>query len=320
MTGILLDIADLAVRFGSVAAVDGVSFNVRRGEAVGIVGESGSGKSATMLAALRLHPPGAAHVTASRLELEGRDVLAMPERALRDLRGRFAAMIFQDPLTALNPLLTAVAQVAEVLVRHRGLGRRQARDEAIRLLEQVGIRDAAARASQYPHEFSGGMRQRVMIAAALAGDPSLLIADEPTTALDVTVQAELTRLIRGLQRERGMGLVWVTHDLALMAGVVDRVIVMYAGRIMETAPVERLYAAPRHPYTRALLDSLPRLDQARGSRGRTLAGQPPDLSAPSAGCVFAPRCPRRFARCGEAPPMLAAGDTRAACWLLADAA
>ena len=318
MSEILLDIAGLSVRFGKVAAVAGVSFTVRRGEAVGVVGESGSGKSATMLAALRLHPPGRAHVTAGRLDLGGHDVLSLRERTMRDLRGGFAAMIFQDPLTALNPLLPAAGQVAEVLVRHRGMRGRTAADEAIRLLEQVGIRDAARRGSQYPHEFSGGMRQRVMIASALAGDPSLLIADEPTTALDVTVQAELTRLIRRLQRERGMGLVWVTHDLALMAGIVDRVIVMYAGHIMETAPVETLYASPRHPYTSALLESLPRLDQARGVRGRTLAGQPPDLSKPSAGCVFAPRCARRFSRCDVAPPMLHAGETSAACWLLAD--
>jgi oligopeptide/dipeptide ABC transporter ATP-binding protein len=311
MTETLLDIADLNVAFGKVAAVAGVSLTVASGEAVGIVGESGSGKSATVLAAMRLHPP-QARVTAARLSLAGRDLRDLPEKAMGDVRGRLAAMIFQDPLTALNPLLPVGTQIAEVLTRHRGFSRAAARAEASARLDQVGIRDASRRARQYPHEFSGGMRQRVMIAAALAGDPALLIADEPTTALDVTVQADLVRLIAGLQQERRMGLVWVTHDLALMAGVVDRVVVMYAGRVMESAPVAELYRAPKHPYTAALLGSLPRLDSGRG---RVLAGTPPDLSRPVSGCVFAPRCAARMARCDEAPPMFASGTSQVACWL-----
>jgi oligopeptide transport system ATP-binding protein len=315
MTETLLDIANLHVRFGDTTAVAGACLHVSKGEAVGLVGESGSGKSATILAALRLHPPNA-RISATHLTLGGHDVLTLPQPALRRLRGRFAAMIFQDPLTALNPLLTIGTQIAEVLTRHRALSPADARRQAAALLTQVGITDPARRLAQYPHEFSGGMRQRAMIAAALAGDPALLIADEPTTALDVTVQAELVRLIAGLQRQRGMGLLWVTHDLALMAGIVDRVVVMYAGRVMESGPVAALYANPRHPYTIALLESLPRLDQGRG---RVLAGGPPDLTRPTSGCVFAPRCSARMPRCMQAPPMFAAGDSHVACWLAAPA-
>jgi len=313
MSDTLLDIAGLNVRFGDVAAVSDVSISVMRGEAVGIVGESGSGKSAAMLAALRLHPADTA-IEAARHMLGGQDVRRAPERAMRDLRGRFAAMIFQDPLTALNPLLTVGEQIGEVLVRHRGFGKRAAKAEAMELLGQVGIADAAARIGKYPHEFSGGMRQRVMIASALAGDPALLIADEPTTALDVTVQAELARLIARLQRERQMGLIWVTHDLALMAGIVDRVVVMYAGRIVEMAPVESLYRAPLHPYTVALLESLPRLNTPRG---RILAGAPPRVDRTLTGCAFAPRCASRMAQCSETPPLFSRGETHAACWALA---
>jgi oligopeptide/dipeptide ABC transporter ATP-binding protein len=313
MNAPLLDIAGLNVRFGDVAAVRDVSLSVQAGEAVGIVGESGSGKSAAMLATMRLHPAYAT-ISAQRHLLGGKDVRLAKERDMRDLRGRFAAMIFQDPLSALNPLLPIGTQIAEVLSRHRGFSRRSAQAEAIALLAQVGIGNAAERAQKYPHEFSGGMRQRVMIASALAGDPSLLIADEPTTALDVTVQAELARLIAGLQRERHMGLIWVTHDLALMAGIVDRVVVMYAGRIVEMAPVSTLYATPRHPYTVALLESLPRLD---GRRGRVLGGGPPRLDRPISGCAFAPRCPQRHARCTEAPPLVSLGDSQIACWAAA---
>ncbi len=312
----LLDVAGLGVRFGAVVAVRDVSLTVAAGEAVGIVGESGCGKSAALLALMGLHPRRGTLVTARHLRLGGTDVLGLSDRRLRDLRGRRVAMIFQDPLTALNPLLTVGTQITEVLARHRGLRPAAARAEAASLLARVEIRDAAARLAQYPHQFSGGMRQRVMIAMALAGDPQLLLADEPTTALDVTVQAELVRLIRRLRTERDMALVWVTHDLALMAGIVDRVVVMYAGQVVETAPVQALYARPRHPYTQALLDSLPRLDQPLGARGRPLAGQPPDPATPAPGCPFAPRCPRRFARCDVAPPLLPDGDSRAACWLL----
>nr|WP_321983955.1 ABC transporter ATP-binding protein [uncultured Lichenicoccus sp.] len=314
MSEALLDMNGLEVRFGSTIAVRDVGLHVLPGEAVGLVGESGSGKSTAMLAVLGLHPPGSAAVTARRLRLAGHDILAVPERTLRDLRGRVAAMIFQDPLTALNPVMPIGSQIAEVLVRHHRLGRSAAMMQASALLETVGIADGAGRLRDYPMAFSGGMRQRVMIAIALAGQPRLLIADEPTTALDVTVQAELVRLIRGLQRERGMGLVWVTHDLALMAGVVDRVVVLYAGRVMESAPVDLLYARPLHPYTVALLESLPRFE-AGPPRVRAHATR--DVAPAAEGCPFAPRCPHRFARCAQMPPLFEDRGSLAACWLLA---
>jgi oligopeptide/dipeptide ABC transporter ATP-binding protein len=311
MSGALLDIAGLSVRFGATAAVSDLFITVARGEAVGIVGESGSGKSAAMLAVLGLHPPGTV-VTAERHVLGGTDMRRATRRQMRDLRGRAAAMIFQDPLAALNPLLPVGVQIAEVLVRHRGLSRRDATLEARALLFRVGIHDAAVRETYFPHQFSGGMRQRVMIASALAGDPALLIADEPTTALDVTVQSEIARLIVQLQRERQMGLIWVTHDLALMAGIVDRVVVMYAGRIMEMAPVSSLYFAPRHPYTVALLGSLPRLDRKRAAPLPAATA----MSSAGAGCPFAPRCAKRMAACREMPPLFEIGDSLAACWAL----
>jgi ABC-type glutathione transport system ATPase component len=252
----LLEVSGLSIRFGGTLAVDDISFTLGEGEAIGIVGESGSGKSATILAALRLHPA-ETNITGA-LAFRGEDISQLSDTALRDLRGGRIAMIFQDPLTAFNPLMRIGAQITEVLTRHRGLSRREADAETIRLLTQVGIAEPARRARQYPHEFSGGMRQRVMIAQALAGDPALLIADEPTTALDPTVQAEIVRLIARLRRERGMGLIWVTHDLALMAGIVDRVLVMKSGKIVEDAAVDDLYRAPRHPYTQALLAAVSR--------------------------------------------------------------
>jgi ABC-type glutathione transport system ATPase component len=270
MSAPLLDVSGLTIRFGETLAVDDISFTLREGEAIGIVGESGSGKSATILAALRLHPAGAV-VSARSLAFRGQDIMQLSAGALRDLRGGGIAMIFQDPLTALNPLLRTGEQIAEVLCRHRGFSRRAAEREALRLMAQVGITEPERRARQYPHEFSGGMRQRVMIAQALAGDPALLIADEPTTALDPTVQAEIVRLIARLRRARGMGLIWVTHDLALMAGIVDRVLVMKSGRIVEDAAVDDLYRAPRHAYTRALL------------AGRPGMGGQPGMLAPSVG-------------------------------------
>jgi oligopeptide/dipeptide ABC transporter ATP-binding protein len=305
----LLDIEDLRVRFHRTEAVRGVSFAVAPGEALGIVGESGSGKSAALLAILGLLPAGSATVTAGRLRLLGEDVLTLPERRLAAMRGGAAGMVFQDPLQSLNPLMTVGRQVAEVLVRHRGLSWRSAAVEAGRRLEEVGIDQAATRMSGFPHELSGGMRQRVMIAAALAADPLLLLADEPTTALDTLVQAELVRLLGRLRRERQMGLVWVTHDLALAAATVDRVAVFLAGHLVETAPIDRLYARPRHPYTRALLDALPRLDG-------TMAAAPVDAGPPPlAGCPFVPRCGRRQQECGTVfPPPVAADDGEVWCW------
>ncbi|MBB1250918.1 ABC transporter ATP-binding protein [Rhizobium sp. G21] len=315
MSQALLDVKNLNVRFGPVHAVRDVSFQVAAGETLGVVGESGSGKSTTMLAMLGLHPKRQADVTASQLDFDGEDLLSKPDVAMRDLRGRRVGLIFQDPLAALNPLMTVGKQIAEVLIRHRGFDKKAALAEAVNLLERTGVPDPNRRAGQFPHQFSGGMRQRVMIAIALAGRPDLLIADEPTTALDVTVQAEIVRLIRDIQQASGMGLVWITHDLALMARVADRVMVMYAGAVVEEAPVDRLYAAPRHPYTAGLLGSIARLDQPRGKRARAIAGAPPSMNQPFVGCAFAPRCPLRFDKCSVAPPLMALGEgARAACW------
>ncbi len=321
MSAPLLAMDNLQVRFGALHAVRGVSLAVHAGESLGIVGESGSGKSATVLSAMGLHDRRTARVEADRLSVRGMDILDAPERQLRDLRGGTVGMVFQDPLSALNPLFTAGFQIAEVLRRHRGQGRREAKAGAVALLARVGVPDPERRAGQYPHQFSGGMRQRVMIAAALAGEPKLLIADEPTTALDVTVQAEIVRLIQDIQARSRLGLVWVTHDLALLARVADRVLVMYAGRVVEHAPVEQLYAHPRHPYTVGLLSTVARLDQPRGQRARAIPGQPPRLDRPIVGCAFAPRCPLRFERCVDTPPLIATGPGAvAACWRVETAA
>jgi oligopeptide/dipeptide ABC transporter ATP-binding protein len=312
----LLEVRKLNVKFGSLHAVRDVSLTVTAGETVGVVGESGSGKSTTMLAVMGLHPKRS--VTAEQMSLDGIDLLGSSERTMRGIRGRKAALIFQDPLSALNPLYSAGYQIGEVLRRHRGMDKAAARNEAIHLLEHVGVPDPGRRSKQLPHQFSGGMRQRVMIAMALAGKPELLIADEPTTALDVTVQAEIVRLIRNLQSETGMGLVWITHDLALMARVADRVLVMYAGAIVESAPATVLYSKPRHPYTAGLLASIARLDQPRGHRARAIPGSPPKPDSPVAGCAFAPRCPVRFEKCAVQPPLFETNDGAAvACWHIA---
>ena len=307
----LLDVEDLHVRLGGTEAVRGVSFAVAAGDALGIVGESGSGKSAALLAVLGLHPTHTAAVAARRLRLASEDVLQLPARRLAALRGGFAGIVFQDPSQSLNPVMKVGQQVAEVLVRHRGLAQGAASAEARRRLEEVGIERAAAYTVAYPHELSGGMRQRVMIAAALAADPQLLLADEPTTALDALVQAELVYLLDRLRRERRMGVVWVTHDLALMASTVDRVAVLLAGRLVELAPVDALYSRPRHPYTRALLDAIPRLD---GTSGASAAAGNRPLSP--TGCPYAPRCGRRQPDCAAMfPPPSAAGDGGSVwCW------
>ncbi len=315
MSAALLRVEGLDVRFGALHAVRDVSFSVAAGESLGVVGESGSGKSATMLAVMGLHDRHAARVAARCLAVAGEDLAAAPESRLRALRGGTVGMVFQDPLAALNPLYTAGFQIAEVLRRHRGLTGAQAKAAAVDLLAQVGVPDPRRRALQYPHQFSGGMRQRVMIATVLAGRPRLLIADEPTTALDVTVQAGIVRLIRDIQAGSGLGLVWVTHDLALLARIADRVMVMYAGQVVETAPAAQLYASPRHPYTAGLLSSVARLDQPRGRRARAIPGQPPRMDRPIAGCAFAPRCALRFERCAEPPPLIPTGaHGDAACW------
>jgi oligopeptide/dipeptide ABC transporter ATP-binding protein len=315
----LLDIADLTVTFQTdglpVQAVRGVSLSVAEGEVVGIVGESGSGKSVTMLAAVRLLDESRAALGATRLRIGGEDVLAMTSRALARLRGPVVSFIFQDPLTALNPLLTVGRQITEGLRRHLGRSAAEARATARDLLVRVGIPEPDLRLRQYPHQLSGGMRQRVMIAVALAMEPKLLVADEPTTALDVTVQAEIVRLIKSVQAERRMGLVWITHDLALLARLADRVVVMYAGAVVEEAPIARLYAAAAHPYTAGLLASTAHIDDPFVSVD-PIPGQPPDPSHLPPGCAFSPRCARATDRCRTDRPLLAdvAPGQRVACW------
>ncbi len=290
----LLEVDDLRTYFhtreGIVRAVDGVSYSVHPGETLGIVGESGSGKSVSCYALLGLLPKLTARIESGTAQFGGGDLLRSTPRELRKIRGKRIAMIFQDPMTALNPFLTVGAQLIEPLVRHDRLSRRKARDRAVEMLTAVGIQDAPRRLRAYPHQFSGGMRQRVMIAMALITRPELLIADEPTTALDVTVQAQILELIKQMQRELGMAVLLVTHDMGVVAGTCDRVLVMYAGRIVESAPTAELFARPRHPYTEALLQSLPAAHTRPGEPLRTIPGLPPDLAQEITGCAFAPRC------------------------------
>ena len=292
-------------RDGQVArALDGVSFTVERGQVMGLVGESGCGKSMTALAVMRLVPdPG--RITGGRLVFDGIDLLSLPEHAMRKLRGARIAMIFQEPMTALNPVLTAGFQVAEVLRIHKPISARAAWTRAVELLAEVGIPEPAARANDYPHQLSGGMRQRVMIAMAIACEPDLLIADEPTTALDVTIQAEILELLHGLRERRGMGVVLITHDLGVVAEQADRVAIMYAGRIVEEATTAELFANPLHPYTRALLRSMPTLGAHR-ERLDAIPGNVPDITRRPSGCTFRDRCPLATAECAVEPPALVA--------------
>ncbi|MFJ6783953.1 ABC transporter ATP-binding protein [Streptomyces yangpuensis] len=311
----LLDVRDLRVTFttprGTVRAVDSVGFTVEAGRTLGIVGESGSGKSVTSLAVMGLHR-GPVEVTGS-VALAGRPLIGLGERELGKVRGRRMAMIFQDPLSSLHPYYTVGEQIAEHVRVHFKAGRAAARRRAVDMLGEVGIPEPARRAGEYPHQFSGGMRQRAMIAMALACEPDLLIADEPTTALDVTVQAQILELIASLQQERGLGVVMITHDLGVVARVAHEVLVMYGGRAAEQAPVDELFADPAHPYTRGLLDSLPRLDTADDEPLPFIPGSPPSLLAPAPGCAFAPRCPLAADRCTDVRPGLVAygnGDGR----------
>ena len=289
----LLEVANLRTSFhtrnGVVRAVDGVSFSVARGETLGIVGESGSGKSVTCYSLMGLIPKPPGRVESGTAHFDGADLLAMDESALNLIRGKRVAMIFQDPMTSLNPYLRIEDQLIEPLLIHERMPRAEAVKRAIRALEEVGVPDAARRIRSYPHEFSGGMRQRVMIAMALITQPDLLIADEPTTALDVTVQAQILDLIARLQRERGMAVIWISHDLGVVAGFCRRVLVMYAGRVVESGPVEEIFARPRHPYNRALQRSIPAL-QGKGAELYTIPGLPPDVSKPLPACAFADRC------------------------------
>ncbi|WP_203077068.1 ABC transporter ATP-binding protein [Falsiroseomonas ponticola] len=313
----LLALRGLRVAFptprGLVRAVDGVAFDIAAGEVLALLGESGCGKSVTSLALMGLLAPGAR--VEGEIRFLGRDLRAMDPAALRALRGEALAMVFQEPMAALNPVLSVGRQVAEALVAHGRAGRRAAKARAIELFAEVGLSDPARRYDAYPHELSGGMCQRVMIAMAIACDPALLIADEPTTALDVTIQKQMLALIEDLRRRRGTAVLLITHDLGVVAENADRVAVMYAGRIVETAPARDLFAAPRHPYTRGLLDSMPDLDDEEAVL-HAIPGQVPDLAALPPGCAFAARCPRASDRCrAEAPPLAEHGPGRAArCW------
>ena len=317
-TGPLLDVQDLAVSFrtdrGIVRAVDGVSFHVDAGETLAIVGESGSGKSVTALSLLRLLDA-AGSIDSGRVLFDGENLLDLDTQAIRSIRGDRIAMIFQEPMSSLNPVLTIGKQVAEPIRLHRGTRWKGALREAERLLDHSRIPDAPARLKDYPHQFSGGMRQRTMIAMALACRPKLIIADEPTTALDVTVQAQILALLKELTREANSALILITHDLGVVARYADRVAVMYAGRIVETASATDLYAAPRHPYTQGLMASIPGVEGSIGHRLKTIDGQPPDLARLPPGCAFAPRCERATNACREATPSLEpAGNGRlAAC-------
>ena len=314
----LVEIDDLHVSFsqhdGLVQAVRGVSFDLQPGESLGIVGESGSGKSVTCAALLRLLREPPAKITAKTLSLGGHDMLAAGKREISSLRGRVAAMVFQDPMTSLDPVFTIGHQIAETITVHKKVSRAEALEQAIALLKRVEIKNAEAVVRYYPHQLSGGMLQRVMIAMALSCEPEVLIADEPTTALDVTIQAQILQLIKDIQTETGMGLIMITHDLGVIAETVDRVVVLYGGRVMETGPVEAVFEAPLHPYTSALLNSIP--GQVAGKRRLTeIPGASPNPSHPPQGCPFHPRCPMAIAECQRAEPPLEekAAGRQAAC-------
>ncbi|MGW4458096.1 ABC transporter ATP-binding protein [Streptomyces albidoflavus] len=309
----LLDVRDLQVEFhtreGVAKAVNGVSYSVDAGETLAVLGESGSGKSVTAQAIMGIldTPPG--HITGGQIIFEGRDLLTLKEDRRRKVRGAEMAMIFQDALSSLNPVLTVGEQLGEMFTVHRGMSRKDAKARAVELMDRVRIPAAPERVDQYPHQFSGGMRQRIMIAMAMALEPKLIIADEPTTALDVTVQAQVMELLAELQREYNMGLILITHDLGVVADVADKIAVMYAGRIVETAPVHDIYRAPAHPYTRGLLDSIPRLDQ-KGRELYAIKGLPPNLLAIPPGCAFHPRCPLAQPVCTTDEPPLYEVDPR----------
>ena len=320
----LLSVEDLRVRFatddGVVKAVDGVSFDVEPGTTLGIVGESGCGKSVANLTILGLTRAQNAKI-AGRIVFDGLDLTTLRDEELRHIRGNRISMIFQDPLSSLHPFYKVGSQITEAIQVHQDVDDQRARRRAVELLGLVGIPDAGRRAGEYPHEFSGGMRQRAMIAMALANDPELLIADEPTTALDVTTQAQILQLIERLQSELGMAVILITHDLGVIAEIADRVLVMYAGRVVETGTLEQIFYDPQHPYTWGLLGSLTRIDVARGTRLAQIAGQPPSLISPPGGCHFRPRCPHEFERCSEVPPLEQRGGSAGQCdrcWLAAE--
>jgi oligopeptide/dipeptide ABC transporter ATP-binding protein len=311
MTPPLLQIEDLRVWFGTrtgdVRAVDGVDLTIGQGEVLGLVGESGSGKSVTARSIIRLVPMPPGRYVSGRILFHGTDLVTLPERQMEELRGSRISMIFQDPMTFLNPLYTAGEQVSEAIRRHQGLDRTAARDEVIRLFKEVGIANPEMRYSAYPHQLSGGLRQRVMIAMALSSRPELLVADEPTTALDVTIQAQILEVLRDLQREYGMSILLITHDLGVVAEMCDRVAVMYAGRIVEQAPIDTLFDQPQHPYSVGLMNAIPRPDLPDVAP-RPIDGAPPDMLHPPSGCPFHPRCAYSELICvNEVPPMRTVG-------------
>lgn len=316
----LLAVENLQTHFlteeGLVHAVNGISYSLNKGETLGIVGESGSGKSVSVLSLMGLIPQPPGRIRGQAF-FEGQDLLTMDPDELRRIRGSKVAMIFQDPMTSLNPVLTIGEQIGEALKTHLKLSKDQARGRILELLEMVGIPMAKDRIDHYPHQFSGGMRQRAMIAMGLACNPQLLIADEPTTALDVTIQAQIVELVKRLQAEFGMAVIWITHDLGVVAGLVDRVAVMYAGHIVETAPVKTLYHMPSHPYTVGLLGSLPRLDEDTREPLKSIEGMPPDLIDYPSGCPFVERCPYVIDRCRQDNPRLEkiSAEHAIACWV-----
>jgi len=317
----LLEVNGLKTQFftqdGVVKAVDGVSFYVNEGETLGIVGESGCGKSVSVLSVMRLIPQPPGKIVDGEVIFDGDNLLDMKDDDIRRVRGNKIAMIFQDPMTSLNPVLTIGRQIGEALELHMGMNKEEARKRSGELLSMVGIPEAEMRLDDYPHQFSGGMRQRAMIAMGLACNPRLLIADEPTTALDVTIQAQIVDLVKRLRDDIGMAIIWITHDLGVIAGLADRMMVMYAGHAVEEAPVKEVYGDPRHPYTLGLLGSLPRLDEVREDRLTSIEGLPPDLIALPPGCPFEPRCVYAIDKCREVRPELepVGPRHRIACWV-----
>jgi len=316
----LLEIDNLVTRFyteeGVVHAVNGISYTLDEGESMGLVGESGCGKSVSVLSLMRLIPTPPGRIENGEVVYNGRNLLDVSDEEMRSIRGREIAMIFQDPMTSLNPVLTVGRQLTEALKLHLGMNDSQAKNRAAEMVDMVGIPNALDRLSDYPHQFSGGQRQRIMIAMALSCNPSLLIADEPTTALDVTIQAQIVDLVKQLQEKLGMAIIWITHDLGVVAGMVEKVAVMYAGYIVEKAKVHDLYAKRQHPYTLGLLESIPKIDQRHRERLASIKGLPPDLLAEPTNCPFAPRCPFVIDQCWqENPPLIpTAPNHSTACW------
>ncbi|SFS43326.1 ABC transporter ATP-binding protein [Marininema halotolerans] len=317
----VLEVKDLHVSFhtynGEVQAVRGVSFEEKKGETVAVVGESGCGKSVTSQSIMRLIPQPPGVFKHGEILFEGNDLTKLPEKQMEGIRGKDIAMIFQDPMTSLNPTMTIGKQIMEGLVKHRKLGRAEAKEKALEMLRLVGIPSPGSRIDQYPHQFSGGMRQRAMIAIALACAPKLLIADEPTTALDVTIQAQILDLMNDLKEKMDTSIILITHDLGVVAETADRVVVMYAGKVVETGTVEEIFNRPRHPYTWGLMGSMPRMDLSRDTELTPILGAPPNLLSPPKGCPFASRCPHAMKVCKEQMPETtdASGTQRVACWL-----